>query len=490
MNKKFILIFYYLFFQFQIFSIENYDILVENEDYKLEVLKNSNIILYGELDKIYSFKIENKLNQDLNFGITNNFNENWNIRIPPITKLKPLEIKILNISLKFKGPIENYVLKEEKENYILLEVLEITKGDFDFDFFVNSKNPTNFKLDLKVDKDYLKSLTFNPILEKNSFNIGEKFSIELIGPDISKREDMELNAYLKNEKLEKNFKVEDLGFSTYKYHFKLPKDLSLKTYDLKFILDYNLSDVKNREFTTQIFINPSSILEVVDISNKSFSFWTFKKLKIENKGNLEETYFKRINLGFFESLAFSSNIKLLKDETSSYFEIKVGIGKSIILEYKYDYSIFLTIIFLTIFLIGLRIYIYLRIPIDCEIQITEIKRSSQLIETAKIKIRLENNKQKDFKNSMLILKIPIYIKLFEDSFLTSKPDKILKGRNFYKLVWNFDHFKSFETRYIGFMISNEAKIIGNIELPKLEINLTNENEIQKSYYLKFDKLEY
>ena len=169
MKKKFIfIIFFMLFSFFEVFS-QNI-VLVENEDYKIEIEDKVDIILYGDLEKTYELIVTNKKDNNQVITLSPKSYTGWEYKVFPKSIIVPKNSqKSINVVYTFKEDFEQYILKEKSENYILLEVLEVEKGSFEFEVEVIGNIKETINLNLFIDKDYFKNLEFNPILKPHIY---------------------------------------------------------------------------------------------------------------------------------------------------------------------------------------------------------------------------------------------------------------------------------------------------------------------------------
>ena len=491
MKKKFIfIIFFILFSFFEVFS-QNI-VLVENEDYKVEIEDKVDIILYGDLEKTYELIVTNKKDNNQVITLSPKTYVGWEHQVFPKSIIVPKNSqKSINLVYTFKEDFEQYILKEKSENYILLEVLEVEKGSFEFEVEVIGNIKETINLNLFIDKDYFKNLEFNPILKTSHISPEKDLVFELFGADINKRDDMKFSVLLNNIKLDDFYKSKDLGLSNYAYFFKIPNTIeSNKEYELKIILYYEEDLAEPRTFKTNIFINEFKNIITKDVSNETFSFWENRKVLIENLGNVKDTHKEYVNASNIEKMFLTSNYEIKKDDNGYYFEVEINPNQKVYLDYKFEYTLLTTIIIIILILVALRFYYFLKVPLDLEVGIDDInKTQGEGVGSFKLKIKIENFKPKTFQKVYVVVKLPIYLKIFENGFLIQEPDKLLKGKNFYKLVWSLENVRKFDTRYIGFLVANELKVLADINIPPVEVQIL-ENEKLVSYYLKIPKIKY
>ena len=69
----------------------------------------------------------------------------------------------------------------------------------------------------------------------------------------------------------------------------------------------------------------------------------------------------------------------------------------------------------------------------------------------------------------------------EGSFLLVEPNHVLKGRDLYKLVWDFKKFEKNDSRILGFTVVNQRGVLGDIVLPEIEFELKINGKTIKYY---------
>ena len=491
MLKKLLLIVGFLLLSINVLFAKTI-VLTEDDNFKVEIEDKQNLIVYGDVKNTYDFIITNKLSNNQVITLKPKEYDGWDYRVLPSSIIIPKNSKKkISITYEFKEDLEQYVLKDSNKDYILLEVLEIEEGVFNFEIDVVGKSTQSLNVKLIIDSDYFKNLNFEPKLKTPHISVNQDLVFELFGPDVSKREDLEFSIMLNNKKLENFYSSKDLGFSNYAYFYKIPNSFEAnREYELKIILYYLESKANPRVYTTKVFINEYKNIEVLDITNETFSIWENRKVSIKNNGNTKDTYREYINITGVERIFLSSDYDIQKDDNGFYyFEVFLNPNETKYLEYKIEYTLLATIILILIGIALVRFYFYLKIPLDLEIEISDVKKTqNEGIDSAKIRIKLENFKDNSYDKIHLIVKLPIFLKIFDNSFLIQEPNKLLKGKNFYKLVWELDNVRKFDTRYIGFLISNELRVIADIQIPPIEVQLV-QNEKLQSYFLKVPKIK-
>ena len=466
--------------------------LTEDENFKVEIVESQNTIVYGQVKNTYNLIITNKLSNNQIISLKPIKYEGWEYRLSTSSLSIPKNSK-KNVSITYilREDLEKYVLKDSKEDYILLEVLQIEEEVFEFGVdLIGESNQTAY-LKLILDPDYFINLAFEPNLKTPYISVNQDLVFELFGPDVSKRDDLKFSIMLDNKKLEDFYNSKNLGFSNYAYFYKVPNSFeSNREYELKIILYYLESKANPRVYTTKVFVNEYKNIEVLDITNETFSIWENRKVSLKNNGNTKDIYREYVNISSVERIFLSSDYDIQKDDNGFYYyEVFLNPNETKYLEYKIEYTLLATIILILIGIALVRFYFYLKIPLDLEIEISDVKKTqNEGIDSAKIRIKIENFKDTSYNKIYLIVKLPIYLKIFDNSFLIQEPTSLLKGKNFYKLVWELDNVRKFDTRYIGFLISNELRVIADIQIPPIEAQLV-QNEKLQSYFLKVPKIK-
>ena len=80
--------------------------------------------------------------------------------------------------------------------------------------------------------------------------------------------------------------------------------------------------------------------------------------------------------------------------------------------------------------------------------------------------------------------MPSYLQVNEGSFLLTEPKHVLKGKDQFKLIWDFKNFDQNDSRIIGFQLVNKKGVLGDIKVPDIEFEVKVHGK-QRKYYASF-----
>lgn len=230
-------------------------------------------------------------------------------------------------------------------------------------------------------------------------------------------------------------------------------------------------------------------LEVVPYENivisEESSSSIFKEeflLSVSNKGNQKSTFTKEIEMSFFDSLFFGTNLKETKSGDVVVLSADLESGEQISAKYYYNYlSLYLVLLAFLIIIM----YIYVRKnsnPIDVETKIYGVKRvAHEGIKEVKVRFGFENIKLKQIDQLKVTFRMPSYLHVKEDSFVLTEPNHVLKGSSQYKLIWDFRNFEKSDSRIIGFTLLNKRGVLGDIRFGNLEFEVKVDGKTRKYY---------
>lgn len=201
---------------------------------------------------------------------------------------------------------------------------------------------------------------------------------------------------------------------------------------------------------------------------------------ISNLGNVDKEYQKEVDTNLFNYLFFESNIdeERINGEVLINIDVEKGQTKEIIFWFNY-----LPIYIVLFVVVILSMYIYIRKnsnPLDVEAKIYEIKKvNHEGVKSMKIRIGFENIKENMIDDLSVVFRMPGYLNVKDNTFLLTEPTHVLKGKNQYKLIWDFKKFEKDDSRILGFALINSRGILGDIKIPDLEIEVKSKGKIRR-----------
>lgn len=463
------------------------DIFNANGDFSVKIESQNKNVFNDNIKTKYFFTItnNNRLTQD--FSILINEQEGFDINLEPKTfSLNKGENKSIELEINANSEFDyspnvvspNSIVLVQKDNYV---------GQFTFPVTISGKEEqVSAAFKLLVDKKEFEDVEYEAKFASNN-----PTPINPLGYSI------QANNIIDEQKVEIKVELGDLVIADFTDTFS--KNQNYKVYQAKVG-----SKIFPGEYRAKITIramneNAKSINEWFQIGNvnvipykqiiettesKSNIFKDSFTIRLVNNGNVADTYNKEIEVGFFKSLLFgSSNDNYESSENGIRYEIVLQSGEEKEFTYSYNF-LALYIVILVILIIVTHIYIRKTSnPLDVETEIYNIKKEThEGVKSMKVKVGFENIKENELETLKIIFRMPSYLQVKDNSFLLTEPNHVLKGRNQYKLVWDFKRFEKNDSRIVGLELVNKKGILGDIKLPDLEIEVKVNGKIRKYYH--------
>ncbi|MFW6286106.1 MAG: hypothetical protein ACOC16_03205 [Nanoarchaeota archaeon] len=461
----------------------------EKGDFSVDVETLKQTIINEEINnyKEFNIKIKNNLQYSQNFKLNINEKKGWDISIDNKQfSLDHNEEKNITVIMKTNSEF-NYETNVISPDIIKISQQENYIGTFEFPLTISGENQNvslKFSLDIEkreIDEIYTAEFSTQKVSPQSPLNFAIK------ADNIKEEQNVNINLEIAGE----NYKYQDT-FSkenNYKiYSQDIPTSINPGTYYSKITITLE----KTQNELDWVWKNEKNI-EVVPYSNiivNEDSKITFFKdtytIVVKNTGNIPENYQIEKNMSLLKRYLLSTNLdSYTKSGNTLIFDIHLEKGETKTIKYTHNY-IPLYLIIITIIVI--LIYIYIRKnsnPLDVETKIYEIKKvKHEGVKSMKIQIGFENIKEHEIENLRLIFRMPSYLNVKDNSFLLREPNHVLKGKNQYKLIWDFKRFEQNDSRIIGFSLVNNRGVLGDIKIPDLEIETKTKGKIKK-YYQSF-----
>ena len=471
-----------------IINIFSADLVRDNTDFRATIYDSNKIIYSGNLEREYTISIQNKKDTKQFYTIKTPKVSDWRFYVSsPRIGIEPKSQKEITIRATFLGNLNDYIVKSVKPNTILYELRSLSDNFFVFDISIdNSRITENLKPTLLINKNYLNIQDFYITLDKTTLSIFEPLVFNTHGLFFDEiKKISKLETYLDNVKVSEVYRAEKVNDVSTKFFFNLSNDFYPKQYELKIVLNFEDDSQEDRILKTKIEILPSSKLKVEEVSEEKLNLWQGEFFEVENIGNVKTTYIKNFSLNFFSSLFLEAD-NIQKNEKNEYSLSKELLPKEkIVIGYYVDYSLIFFICIAIVFLIVLRLYIFLKNPLDIFVDTKEIGLEEfGVIKKGKFRVKIENTKKVPFKDISLIVIMPVYISIKEENFLISRPDKTLYSRDYKKYIWQIPHMKSLDTNIFGFIFENKNNIIGDLHFPEIQIRMVGDDRSVKKFYKK------
>ncbi|MCA9497306.1 MAG: hypothetical protein KC589_10275 [Nanoarchaeota archaeon] len=451
------------------------------------------------IDKQTQKVINDNINAEFSFTVKNNLNFNQIIKLN-LTQMSGWDVDANFESFKLAANEEKEILIRYRANsdfdystdvsgpdVIKISQVEGYKGYFSFPVKIIGANQ-NFGFEFKVDVDKKEKI---PVSYQVKFSTNKLSPVSPIGYSITG-----LNL---EETQEVEIKVELGEYDLGEFKTTFTKENNFKVFQEKIYSsispgDYNAKvTIRHPQAGSNLVSewsgnSPLTVVKYTNLPNSSSLKKTFFSdtyiIDIRNEGNVESEYTEFIELGFIKSILGSPNVESENyiEEIDGGIKIKTTVGRGEFVEiiYKVNY-IPVYIIFLVA--ISLASYIYYRKssnPLDVETSIYDVKTVRyEGVKSIKLRIGFENIKESEIELIKLTFRMPSYLNVKENSFLLSEPNHVLKGKNQYKLIWNFKRFEKNDSRIIGFVLINKKGILGDLKLPDLEIEVKSNGKVRK-----------
>ena len=465
--KKFIIILnciilFLLSFNF-VFSVSN--------SFTVDIAENKKIIYEGDIIANYKIKIKNNLNVVENFSIKYEYLEDWELFFfPKKITILPNEEKEINLFIKYKKNIfDEYQIINELNK-------KIKKLLYTFPITITSSNfqSTKFSFELEISEEYLtnkknKIEITNKVLEKN-----EKFYFKLIG-NFFNEDSLNLKLFLDNKEIKNFRKIENKNVDFKIYVVDFPENIIPKIYDLKILvkkIDKKNSFSKEWKYTDRI-----EILSYKNLYEKEYDknnlFYSTKKIIIENKGNIEDTYYFETPIGFFKNLLITSNENFYYENSKLKIEKKILANQKIEIKYRINY--YFLYLFFIFFLIIIFYFSSKKFynPVKISFKHQDSFSSSYTILNSKFELEIENISRKNYEEVIVIIPIPFGCEIiFPKNIILDK--KVQETETGEKLIWTFSNFEKNEARIFPFKLKY-IELQKELKFKNLEIILKNKN---------------
>lgn len=334
---------------------------------------------------------------------------------------------LTNPEIKQKVDLSNFIISTRELIDIKAEIPKDIIPGQNTPFDVTFKNRGNKELkDLDI---YIASSIFN---DRKKLNLGPYESL----------------------KIKFNFNIESVTLPG-KY------SMSVRAYQgesLKGITDFDFTIVKNPNIFENDVVE-KKILKTSTILNR------------ENKGNIlieirirhPVSFLKRI----FTSTDPDANIIKFSDGKFYVWDLKLEPGDKKVMTVTTNYRIIPAFILLIIIcILALRYFKGKNVTIAKTL--FRIKDEKNNVTELKILLHIKNNTDKDVYNLRVIDLLPNLI-VPTTEFATLNPERIQKGPNGTRIIWNIPKLEKNEERVITYKVHSRLPIVGEVELPSASI---------------------
>lgn len=476
-----------------LFSAYSTNLYNTNGDFTIEV---------GSLkDKIYN----DNITTDLSFIVKNNkaVTQSFRINLQEITgwnsdinfdyfTLNPNEQKTINIELNANNDFDY------TENVISPDTISITQksdytGYFEFPIIISGdEQNVSLRYQVNIDKKEIKEtpISFNARISNSEISPKKPLGYSITASNINTEEEIDIKVTVGNYVLN-NFKDQYDKIRNYKvYQSQISSEIVPGKYPAKITVRYTKEGGSVEEWSDERNVVVESYQDL-SINEKPEESW-YKDLtiiKVTNNGNIKAEYAKNVNINFLQKLLFSSNTEYEVTDKGIRYNIELERGESKTITYSVNYLIIYVLMFVAFILI---IYIYIRKssnPLDVKNEMYEIKKvPHEGVKSLKLRIGFENIKAEEIDEIKVIFRMPSYLQVKENSFLLTEPKHAFKGKDQFKLIWDFKRFEKNDSRIIGFTLINAKGVLGDIKIPDLEFEVKQNGKVRK-YYSSFPTIK-
>ncbi len=489
--KSFIITFFVILFGIcSAFAIT----LNENGDFSVVIETQESIVFNDDINGEFALEVNNNLDSSQNFEVVIFDQKGWDTEVNYKTfNLGINKKKLITFSYSANSEFDYSTDVISPEEIIISQDNEYN-GEFDLPIKVVGKNEEVLvKFRVKIEKPNSVPIIFNP-----------RFAVS----DVSPASPLDYTIEVKNmgEEISVNVRVElgeheianfDDTFSkslNYKvYQAEISPKIDPKEYEARVIIRHTENNTNTaQEWFANSLINVVEIRQINEVVEPKSNFLEDEvMITVTNNGNVFDTYVRDVKLGFFERFLFSSSgsDNYEKTDKGIKFNIPLEKGETKSITYSVNY---LTLYLLVLIVLCVATYWYIRKssnPLDVETDIYEVEKvEHEGVKSMKVKIGFENIKESEIDLLKIIFRMPGYLQIRDNSFLLTEPNHVMKGRNQFKLVWNFKRFEKNDSRIIGFALVNKKGILGDIKIPDLEIEAKIHGKIRR-YFHSFEVIK-
>lgn len=459
-----------------VYAVSTYN---EDGDFSVEIEQQKKMIFDENIVAYFSFVINNRMPNSQSFEIQLPEKLGWDITSSQN-----------NFFLASGESREVTIAFDANSDFVYSpsvvgpDVVKITKkgefdGYFEFPVMISGENEdVSIKFEVTV-KSGVES--FEAKFSSKKLSPAQPFGFYVSGENLSSVENVIVKLLIGEEVIFEKDEVFSPDDNMKVYKQDVPASISPGIYDAKLVIRLQKDELAKEWYKVEaVEVVPYEKIEVVKQYDKSL-FGEAQLLKINNKGNLRTDFIEKINFSAFASLFFGAEGAFYEKKDGGAV-INVSLNRGEYKEIVYYFNYFPLYLALFIILVVFVAFYVRKIsnPLDVENKIYDVKKDvHEGIKGMKVRIGFENLKEGPLEHIKIIFKMPRYINVKENSFLLVEPNHVLKGKNEYKLIWEFRNFAKNESRILGFTLVNSKGVLGDIKLPDLEIIVKRDGNVRK-----------
>ncbi|MBU2590361.1 MAG: hypothetical protein KKB39_06390 [Nanoarchaeota archaeon] len=281
----------------------------------------------------------------------------------------------------------------------------------------------------------------------------------------------EIEVYAASELFEKreSYKLLPLQIREETLEVEVPESAKPGNYDLNLRVYYDNQLVSKESLTFRV----STVSDVVVKTEEGKSFLkSWEKVTLTNLGNaaVEQIYDKE--LGFWQRMFASySPEPTYTDSDGAHWRFSLAPNKEYNITTVVNFRTSLWII-IVIVSFGLFAYFSLTRGVSIKKEIINLKTDKEGKSEIRIMVHVKNRSSKQLKQVALIEVLPHHLHP-KPHFGTLKPDRIQKGSQGIRLMWEIPAIDKHEERIITYNIETKVGVLGEVTLPTAMLRYKN-----------------
>lgn len=461
-------------------TVSGAQIYNEKGDFSVFLEKQTELVYNDNIATSFSFQVENLQQSSQNFIIKLPEVKGWDISInSEIFVLEPSEKRTVKINFVANSNFDY------SENVVGPDIIKISqkegyKGYFEFPVMISGdKENLSLKFEVEIDSRNAIPVEFNMRFSQEEISPVNPLRYTVEGQNILEPYGVDISLYLMGSIIDKSTDTFTKTNSYKIYEHSISSELEPGVYDVE--LRVNPSGDSSHPWVENSQVRVLEYENLIVEKAEENSFFIDKNIiTIKNRGNVGSVYTEEIDVSWLKSLFLTSEDDYSKNENGVVFTKTLEKSETDTIEFSYNY---IAIYLILVALIILGSYIYYRKisnPLDIETKIYGVRKVvHEGVKSLKVRIGFENIKEEQIETLKIIFRMPAYLNVKENSFLLVEPNHVLKGKNQYKLIWEFKKFEKDDSRIIGFTLENKRGVLGDIRLPDVEIEVKIGGKIRK-----------
>lgn len=467
------------------FSIVNAAVYNEQGDFKVEISTQKQVIFNDDMNSEFVFKVENLKDVSQDFKIILPNTKGWDIstqyEVFSLNSHETKEIKVVFVANSDFDYSTNLVAPDvikisQKDDY---------KGYFEFPIKVSGeKQDVSMKFQIEIEKKEILPVSFSARFAKEALSPVSPLRYSVTSENIVVPEEVEITLEIGGQIMSRDKEVFTKENNYKIFEAKIPTSFAPGTYESRLVIRSLGQDGKSaKEWyeTKQLEISPYEKI-IVERKYENTFFGEKYSINLTNVGNVKSSFNEEVQTNLFTLIFLGSSQDYSKTKDGIVFAVPLEKAQSKILSYSYNYM-FVYLVFILIAIALGNLYVRKNSnPLKIDTRVYEVRKvEHEGIKSLRLKLDFENVKEENIEELKIIFKMPSYLNVKEGSFLLVEPNHVLKGKDQYKLVWDFKKFEKNDSRIIGFTVVNQKGVLGDIVLPGVEFEVKINGKLRKYY---------